>query len=102
MVEGLTSSISAALGIGNMLERLGCTVDIVSNGQEAIDGIMAHDYDAILMDVSMPEMDGIAATKIIRGLDGEINKTPIIALTAYDKLVCAIIFRQQEAHIIKF
>ncbi|MEM8750275.1 MAG: PAS domain S-box protein [Pseudomonadota bacterium] len=71
------------LVVGNMLERLGCVVDIVSNGQEAVDGLLARDYDAILMDVSMPEMDGIAATKIIRSMDGEKGKTPIIALTAY-------------------
>ena len=71
------------LVVGNMLERLGCAVDIVSNGQEAIDGILARDYDAILMDVSMPEMDGIEATKHIRGMDGTKNNVPIIALTAY-------------------
>ena len=71
------------LVVGNMLERLGCVVDVVSTGQEAIDGILARNYDAILMDVSMPEMDGITATKIIRELDDDVSKTPIIALTAY-------------------
>ena len=71
------------LVVGNMLERLGCIVDIVSNGQEAVDGVLVRDYDAVLMDVSMPEMDGITATKIIRSLDSDASKTPIIALTAY-------------------
>lgn len=76
-------NVTNQLVVGNMLERFGCTVDTVSDGQEAIDGILAHDYDAILMDVSMPEMDGIAATGIIRKLDGRAGRVPIIALTAY-------------------
>ena len=76
-------NVTNQLVVGNILERLGCVVDIVSTGQEAIDGILARNYDAILMDVSMPEMDGITATKIIRQLDGEVRNTPIIALTAY-------------------
>ena len=71
------------LVIGSMLERFGCVVDIVANGQEAIDGIKERDYDAVLMDVSMPEMDGITATRIIRSMDGTKGKIPIIALTAY-------------------
>lgn len=76
-------NITNQLVIGNMLERLGCTVDVVSNGQEAIDGLVARNYDAILMDVSMPGMDGIQATQNIRKLNGDIKNTPIIALTAY-------------------
>ncbi len=76
-------NVTNQLVVGNILERLGCVVDIVSTGQEAIDGILARPYDAILMDVSMPEMDGITATKIIRQLDGHARNTPIIALTAY-------------------
>jgi len=76
-------NVTNQLVVGNMLERLGCVVDIVSTGQEAIDGVLARSYDAILMDVSMPEMDGITATKIIRNLDGQVSNTPIIALTAY-------------------
>lgn len=76
-------NVTNQLVVGNMLERLGCAVDIVSNGQEAVTGVQAHIYDAVLMDVSMPEMDGIAATKAIRRLSGSAGKVPIIALTAY-------------------
>ncbi|WP_108879936.1 ATP-binding protein [Anderseniella sp. Alg231-50] len=71
------------LVIGNMLERLGCLVDIVSNGIEVIDSVQSRPYDVVLMDISMPEMDGLEATKHIRALDDEVSKIPIIALTAY-------------------
>ncbi len=58
-------------------------IDIANNGQEAIEQYNANDYDIILMDVKMPVMDGITATKKIREM--EIDKdhsTPIIAITA--------------------
>ena len=71
------------LVIGNMLERLGCLVDIVSNGIEVIGSVQSRPYDVVLMDISMPEMDGLEATKQIRALDSEVSKIPIIALTAY-------------------
>lgn len=76
-------NVTNQLVVGTMLERLGCAVDTVGNGQEAVDSVFARSYDAVLMDVSMPEMDGIEATKIIRSMDGEASKVPIIALTAY-------------------
>ncbi len=65
------------------LERMGCNVDIVSNGLEAVEAAGARPFDVILMDVSMPEMDGIAATREIRRREGHNADTPIIALTAY-------------------
>ncbi len=71
------------LVIGNMLERLGCLVDIVGNGIEVLDSVQERPYDVVLMDISMPEMDGLEATKQIRALDGDVSKIPIIALTAY-------------------
>ena len=53
------------------------------NGREAVDFAMEHKPDAILMDIKMPVMDGIAATQAIRGLDRPDAKTiPIIAMTA--------------------
>ena len=61
-------------------------VDVAGNGRIAVDMFSQHPagyYDAILMDMRMPEMDGLEATRIIRGMDREDAKViPIIALTA--------------------
>lgn len=65
-----------------MLERLGHQAIAVANGREAVEAVQSGDYDAILMDVMMPEMDGLAATAAIRALPGAIAAVPIIGLTA--------------------
>ena len=58
-------------------------IDLVTNGQEAIQMLEQNDYDVILMDVQMPVMNGIDATKYIRNkMEGPKSKIPIIALTA--------------------
>ena len=67
---------------GLMLNLLGCTVDMACDGREAIEAARANVYDAILMDVHMPGVDGLAATRAIRGLDGPSSRTPIIAMSA--------------------
>lgn len=53
----------------------------MSNGKEALTAVAAVSYDLILMDVSMPVMNGMAATKNIRELHGAVSEIPIIALT---------------------
>ena len=66
-----------------ILESKGLNVDIANNGIEALAFLVHNDYDLILMDVQMPEMDGITATKKIRQLaDTKKALIPIIALTA--------------------
>jgi PAS domain S-box-containing protein len=69
-----------------MLESFGCKVTVVQNGLEAVQFFGSNNYDLILMDCQMPDMDGYEATKVIRGLEHDKNTgsrhTPIIALTA--------------------
>ena len=64
------------------LKSAGHNVDVVSNGIDAIQAVIDQPYDIVLMDIFMPEMDGIVATKAIRKLTGAISEIPIIALTA--------------------
>jgi hypothetical protein len=64
------------------LEKFGIVPDVAGNGLEAIDAVRRQVYDVVLMDVHMPEMDGLEATKVIRALNGSASRVPIIALTA--------------------
>jgi PAS domain S-box-containing protein len=70
------------LVIRAILERAGHTVDIVGNGIEAVSAVVGQSYDVVLMDVQMPEMDGLSATRKIRSLEGPAKTIPIVALTA--------------------
>ena len=64
------------------LDQFGLTHDTAVNGQEAIRMVQERHYDVVLMDIMMPVMDGLEATKQIRALDGPLASLPIIALTA--------------------
>jgi len=75
------SPIIATL-ISTLLGKRGLHPDLVVNGVEAVDAVKKKRYDIVLMDVNMPEMDGISATRAIRNLPGAENAVPIIALTA--------------------
>ena len=63
----------------NLLESLGVEVKLVSNGQEALEAAQHEPFDLILMDMQMPVMDGIEATRRLREAN---NQTPVVALTA--------------------
>jgi len=65
-----------------LCEMFGCTSETVEDGQEAVEAVQSRPFDLILMDIKMPRMDGVAATRAIRALPGPAAATPIIALTA--------------------
>ena len=65
-----------------MLEKMGHQVDMADDGNAAVAAARSVAYDVILMDVRMPVMDGLEATRAIRGLEGVASTVPIIALTA--------------------
>ena len=65
-----------------ILANAGMVVSLAGNGQEALDAVQANRYDALLMDVQMPVMDGYTATRIIRR-DTRFRDLPIIAMTAH-------------------
>jgi signal transduction histidine kinase/DNA-binding response OmpR family regulator/HPt (histidine-containing phosphotransfer) domain-containing protein len=68
----------------NMLETLGCQVTIAANGVAAVAAVDATRFDIVLMDVQMPEMDGLVATATIRQREAQAGarRVPIVALTA--------------------
>src|SRR5690606_6556507 len=65
-----------------MLNRLGYRPDIAANGNEAVDAVKNIKYDIVLMDILMPELDGLEASKIIKKEVAPENKPVLIAMTA--------------------
>jgi signal transduction histidine kinase/ActR/RegA family two-component response regulator len=68
--------------VGVLLGRMGCAVTFCEDGQQAVDLVQTQSFDAILMDVNMPVMDGLTATRTIRAMDGAMATVPIIVFTA--------------------
>ena len=75
-------SATNQLVAGAFLRNAGYQVDVAANGLEAVAAARNLPYDLILMDVAMPEMDGLAATRALRLLPPPVGTVPIIALTA--------------------
>jgi len=65
------------------LRKAGHQVDIAENGERAVEAVCDGGYDVVLMDVQMPILDGVQATRLIRALPPPKNAVPIIALTAH-------------------
>lgn len=70
--------------IANILEAIGCCVTIAYDGKDALSFVARHTYDLILMDVEMPQMNGLDSARRIRDMvrHGDIHDVPIIAITA--------------------
>jgi len=73
------------LALTVMLKRMGHAVTAVGNGRAAVQALLDGDFDCVLMDIQMPEMDGVQATRLIRTSPALAGKAhiPVIALTAY-------------------
>jgi len=69
--------------IGAYLDEFGLTHDMAESGARALEMLSARAYDLVLMDIMMPEIDGVETTKRIRKLDGPTAEVPIVALTAH-------------------
>jgi CheY-like chemotaxis protein len=68
-----------------ILQKMGHRVDVVDNGLKAIDALKTNDYDLVLMDCQMPEMDGYRATRALRDSASGVRNPgiPVIAMTAH-------------------
>lgn len=89
-----------------LLQEAGAMVDQAADGKEAVEMFAASapgTYDAVLMDVMMPELDGLSATRAIHGMDRPDAQLPIIAMTAnlFDEDVAACLAAGMDAHIPK-
>jgi len=83
LVDDIITNLKVGQGL---LKQYGVGLDMCTSGRDAIEALVAGDYDLVFMDHMMPEMDGVEAVKIIRGLAAEMGekyaKLPIVALTA--------------------
>jgi two-component system sensor histidine kinase/response regulator len=75
--------INQRVGVA-LLQKLGHSVDVVANGKQAVEQVRTKSYDVILMDMEMPEMDGLEATAAIRAWEqAKGTRIPIVAMTAH-------------------
>ena len=75
------NAVNQAVAVG-LLERMGHQVVAVTDGAAAVEAVRAGRFEVVLMDMQMPVLDGVEATRLIRALPGSVARIPIIALTA--------------------
>ena len=75
-------NVTNQFALSRMLENMGAHVAAVKDGQAAVDAARARPFDVVVMDVMMPELDGLAAARAIRALDVPWHSMPMVALTA--------------------
>ena len=75
------------LVLSGFLREWGAELDVVTNGRQAVERVQQRDYDLVLMDLRMPELDGYAATRQIRSLpDERFKRLPIFAVSASTRM----------------
>jgi CheY-like chemotaxis protein len=77
------SRVDQLVAVG-LLKRCGHDVEMVKNGAEVLAAVKRRCFDAVLMDVEMPELDGVAATKSVRQTERQESRLPIIIVSASD------------------
>jgi CheY-like chemotaxis protein len=76
-------SMAARFLMSALLSRMGCDVDAVEHGEDAVSHAETNRYDVILLDIEMPVMDGVAAARQIRAMPGPAASTPLMAFSAF-------------------
>lgn len=76
-------SVAARVLMAALLQRMGCDVDAVEDGEDAVNRAMLAAYDIILLDIEMPVLDGVSAARQIRALGGRASATPLMAFSAF-------------------
>lgn len=80
----LVDDSASNIAVGKiLLKRIGCDVSVAKNGEEAIQVASNDRFDLILMDVSMPIMNGLTATQLLREHEGPNQLTPVVGVTAH-------------------
>ncbi|MFC3690800.1 response regulator [Chenggangzhangella methanolivorans] len=89
--------------VGTLLEHFGHGFDVVENGAAAVAAVGGGDYDLVLMDAVMPTLDGLAATRAIRAMEGPVGAIRIVGLTAraFDEDIAAFLEAGADAVVTK-